>query len=80
MSITYPARPLAAPWTGRATLWLATRRERRAARQVERELADLPPHLLRDVGLVDLAHAREAHGGRTFDHTQPPCALSSWTW
>lgn len=81
MSITYPARPLAARRSGLVATWLAARRERRARRRTERELAELPPYLLRDVGLVDLAQARDANGGRSLDHTQPPStALSSWTW
>lgn len=85
MSIAYPAQPLAARQPGRVFVliqaWLTTRRQRRLQRRTEREVAELPPHLLRDIGLVDLAQAREASGGRTLDHTRAPCtALSSWTW
>lgn len=84
MSIVSPARPLAArpPRLGPVSAWLAARRTRRLKRQTEREIAALPPRLLRDIGLVSLAHEREANGGRTLDHTRPPVctALSTWTW
>lgn len=84
MSITYPAQPLAARRPGRFSIavsgWMAARQQRRAQRQAEREVAELPPHLLRDIGLVDLAQARETNGGRTLDHTRSACkGLSCWT-
>lgn len=80
MSITWHI-PTATPrLPRRARTWLANRRARQLQRETERELAELPPYLLRDVGLVDQVRARD-NGGRTLDHTRPVCtALSSWQW
>lgn len=81
MSITYPAQPMAARRTRHVSAWLAARRRRRAQRRTEREIAELPPHLLRDIGLVNLAQVREENGGRTLDHTKSACtAQSLWRW
>ena len=82
MISTWPTRPgLAdARLSARIEAWLAERRTRRLKREAERDLAELPPHLLRDVGLVDLARARE-NGGRSLDHTRMVCtALATWRW
>lgn len=54
-----PHRPALPFWHGLTTLWSAARenhelrRSRRAHMRAKRELAELPEHLLRDIGFYD---------------------------